>query len=51
MHFERHFTFQNAYNYIFCPENLKKILGSTSKFREGLATLKTGIFFIWPKSG
>ena len=24
MHFERHFAFQNALNYIFFPENLKK---------------------------
>ena len=24
MHFERHIAFQNAYNYIFCPEYLKK---------------------------
>ena len=23
MHFERHFAFQNAYDYIFFPENLK----------------------------
>ena len=32
MHFERHFAFQNAYDFIF-QENLKKILGLTSKFR------------------
>ena len=30
---------------IFFPENLKKILGFTSKFRLGPVTLNTGIFF------
>ena len=34
---------------IFFPENLKKILGFTSKFMKGQVTLNTGIFFIWPK--
>ena len=34
MHFERHFAFQTAYNLsFFFPENLKKFLGFTSKFR------------------
>ena len=33
---------------IFFPENLKKILGFTSKFRKGPFSLNTGIFFIWP---
>ena len=30
---------------IFFPENLKKILGFTSKFRKGWVTLNTGVFF------
>ena len=37
----------------FFPENLKKILGFTSKFRYGLVTLNTGVFLfglnvLWP---
>ena len=43
MHFERHFAFQNAYNYIFSRKP-EKILGFTSKFRQGRVTLNTGIF-------
>ena len=31
---------------IFFPENLKKILGVTSKFRYGWVTLNTGIFYL-----
>ena len=34
---------------IVFPENLKKKLGFTSKFRKGRVTLNTGIFFIWPQ--
>ena len=45
MHFERHFAFQNAYKSIF-PENLKQILGFTSKFRYGRVTLNTAIFYL-----
>ena len=48
MHSERHFAFQ-MHKIIFFPENLKQILGFTSKFRYGQVTLNTGIFFIWPK--
>ena len=33
MHFERHFAFQNALNYIFFSENLKKFLGSPVNLR------------------
>ena len=33
---------------IFFTENLKKVLGFTSKFRYGRVTLNTGIFSIWP---
>ena len=33
---------------IFFPENLKKILGFTSKFRYGRVTLNTGIFSFGP---
>ena len=32
---------------IFFPENLKKILCLTSKFRYGWVTLNTGIFFLF----
>ena len=45
MHFERHFSFHNALNYIF-SENPKQILGFTGKFRQGRVTLNTDIFFI-----
>ena len=38
------FAFQNASNYFFSPEMLKKFLGFTSKFRSGGVTLNTGIF-------
>ena len=49
MHFERHFALQNTLNYtcIFFPENLEKVLGFTSKFREGRVT-PIIVFFIWP---
>ena len=40
-----HFAFQNAWNYIFFPQNLKKYLGFTSKIRKGRVTLNTSIFF------
>ena len=30
---------------MFFPENLKKILGFTSKFRQGWVTLNAGIFY------
>ena len=42
MHFERHFAFQNATNYIFSRKP-GKILGFTSKSRWGRVTLNTGI--------
>ena len=41
MYFERHFKMHKI---IFFPENLKKILGFTSKFRLGPVNLNTGIF-------
>ena len=31
---------------IFFPENLKKILGFTSKFRQGRVTLNAGVFYL-----
>ena len=45
MHFERHFTFQNAENYIFfqkkiCVPTLRKIIRPVTRI--------TLIFFIWP---
>ena len=41
MHFETPFK---MYKIIFFPENLKKFLGYTSKFRQGWVTLNKGIF-------
>ena len=43
MYFERHFILK-MHKIIFFPENLKKFLGFTSKFRQGQVTLNTGIF-------
>ena len=42
-----HFAFQSAYNYKFFSEILNKNLCLTSKFRYGLVTLNTGIFFYY----
>ena len=35
---------------LYFSRKLEKILGFTSKFRQGRVTLSTGIFFIWPNS-
>ena len=45
IHFERHFISPfKMHKIIFFPENLKKILGFTCKFRKSWVTLNAGIF-------